>query len=84
MVGVPRRVQVGSGRHLAAHGWFRRHVRDPADHHFPGGQAGAVHDHRQAEVANLRSTIFSEPDVAGLQVPVDDAPAVRKLQAAAG
>ena len=47
--------------------------------HALGGKPGPVQRHRQTEVADLGGAILGEPDVARLQVPVDDAPAVGEL-----
>ena len=48
--------------------------------HIYDGDAGVVQHYRQPEVTYLGGTILGEPDVARLQVPVDNAPAVGKLQ----
>ena len=80
----PQGVQVGLGGHVAAHGLFRRHIGHGAHHHPFQGKPRAVQGHRQSEVADLGCTFFCQPHIPRLQVPVDDAPAVGKLQASAG
>ncbi len=77
-------VQVGPGRDFTAHGLLRGHVGHGSHHHPFGGQPRTVDGHRQAKVTNLGSAISGKPDVAGFQVPVDDATAMRKLQTTAG
>ena len=52
---------------------FRRHVGGGADHDAFLGDARPIRDDGQAEVAELRGSVFREPDVPRLDVPVDDA-----------
>jgi hypothetical protein len=77
------RVEVGLGRHLAAECLLRRHVRDRADHHPVLGEPRAVEADSQTEVADLGRAVLGEPDVAGLEVSVDDPALVREGQPAA-
>ena len=77
------RVEVAGGRRLAAHRLLRRHVARRADHHPGLRQPRAVERHRQAEVADLGDAAAVEPDVARLQVAVDDALRVGELEARA-
>ena len=73
-------VEVGAGRDLAAHGLLRRHVAHRADHHAGLGQPRTVGGHRQAPVADLGSAVGGQPDVAWLDVAVDDVLLVRERQ----
>ena len=73
-------VEVGLRRHLAAHGLLGRHVRHRAHHHPLAGQPRAVERQRQPEVADLGHALAGQPDVARLQVAVDDAFGVGELQ----
>jgi hypothetical protein len=73
-------VEVRLGRDLAAHRLLRRHVVHGADHHPRLRQPRTVHGDREAEVADHRPAVLGEPDVAGLEVAVDDALRVREFQ----
>ena len=64
---------------MACFGW---HIRRGPHHHALLGQAGAVYGDGQTEVGYLRRAVFSQQDVAGLEVPVHDALGVCELQAA--
>ena len=67
------RVEVGARRRLAAERLLRRHVGDGADEHAVHRQARLLEGDGEAEVADLRRAVGGEPDVAGLEVAVDDA-----------
>ena len=73
-------IEVGLRCHLLAQSLLRGHVGHGAHHHPFLGQPGAVDGQGQTEVADLGRAVCSEPDVAGLQVPVDDAFTVGELQ----
>jgi hypothetical protein len=76
-------VEVAAGVGDAAHGLLWCHVGDGADEHPLLGEARAIQRHRQPEVSELRCTVGSEPDVAGLEVAVDDLVLVGVLESAA-
>jgi hypothetical protein len=72
--------EVAPGVDLPAQGLLRRHVGHGAHHHAGLGHAGQVQRHRQAEVAQFGVALPAEPDVARLDVAVDDAPVVGVLE----
>ena len=73
-------VEVAAGVGCAAQRLLRRHVGYGAQHHAGLGDPRPVYRHGQAEVAQLGGAVLGEPDVAGLQVAVDDATSVGVLQ----
>ena len=73
-------VEVGAGVRSTPQRLLGRHIGDCTDHHAVRGHAAAVQGHRQAEVAQHRRPFGSKPDVAGLEVAVDDAVLVRVVQ----
>ena len=75
-----QRVEVGAGVRLAAQRLLGRHVGDGADHHAFHRQAAAFEGHGEAEVADLGGAVLGQPDVAGLEVAMDDAALVRVRQ----
>ena len=77
------RVEVGARRHLAAERLLRRHVRDRADEHAVHRQPRLLERDGEPEVADLGRAVGGEPDVAGLEVAVDDAVRVRVREPAA-
>ena len=77
------RVEVGPRRHLAAERLLRRHVGHRADDHAVHRQPRLLERDGEAEVADLGRAVGGEPDVAGLEVAVDDAVLVRVGEPAA-
>ena len=71
------RVEVAARVGRAAERLLGRHVGDGADHHALHRHARAVEGDGEAEVAERGVAVGVEPDVAGLEVAVDDAAAVR-------
>ena len=69
----PKRVEIRLGGYVAAQGLFRRHIGGCAHHHAFLCQPGAVCGYCKTEVADLGGAVFRKPDVAGLQIPMDDA-----------
>ena len=63
---------------MSALGLFRRNVVDAAQRFLCQGVALA-HDPGNAEVHHLDGAVFQHHDVMGLDVPVDDPPAVGVL-----
>ncbi len=78
-----RRVEVRAGVDLLALGLFRREVLGGADHRgrLRHGHAGVAHGAGDAEVHHLDLAVAGQHDVGRLDVTVDDAVAVRVLQA---
>ncbi len=74
------RVEIAARVGRAAEGLLRRHVGDGADHHPLHGHARAVDGDGEAEVAEGGVAVGVEPDVAGLEVAVDDAATVGVLE----
>ena len=77
-------VEVGLRGNFLAKRLLRRHVPVGADHHPVGGEAGLVKGDGEAEVADLRIALGGEPDVARLEVTVNDPGAVREFKPAGG
>src|SRR4030042_838626 len=75
----PEAVEVASGVDLPAQGLLWGHVGHGSHHHAGLGHAGEVGGHRQAKVAQFGVALSAEPDVARLDVAVDDAPLVGVL-----
>ena len=75
------RVEIAARVGRAAERLLGRHVGDGADHHALHRHARAVDGDGEAEVAERGVAVGVEPDVAGLEVAVDDAAAVRVLRA---
>ena len=69
----PEGVEVAARVGRAPHGLLRRHVGHRAHHHALLGDARAILGDGQAEVSERRAPVLTEPDVARLQVAVDDA-----------
>ena len=69
---------------LLAERLLRGHVAVGADHHAVAGEAGLADGDGESEVADLGGAVRGEPDVAGLEVAVDDALSVSELQASGG
>src|SRR5262245_25260793 len=67
-----KRIEIGSRCNLAAERLFRRHVSKGADHQSVLRQPRAIESHRESEVANLRDAGGRKPNVARLQVAVND------------
>ena len=65
-------VKVGFGRNLTPHGLLGGHIVIGAHHHPGLGQSGELHSDGQSKVADLSRAVRSHPDIAGLDVPVDN------------
>ena len=65
-------VEVAQTTGFAPYGLFGRHVARGADHHPGHREAASVEGDRQAEIADLDGPLFRQPDVAGLQVAVNN------------
>ena len=66
-------VEVAARIRLPSEGLLRRHVGDRAEHHAFHRQPRAIESDGEAEVAELGGAVLGEPDVAGLEIAVDDA-----------
>ena len=76
----PEGVEIGRGADLAAERLLGGHVGDGADHHPFAGDPGVVGHDRQTEVPEAGLPVLGEPDVGGLEVPVNDAAGVGVLE----
>jgi hypothetical protein len=75
-----QRVEIRADAHLAREGLLGGHVGGGADHHPLLRDPRAVQRQSQAEVTEPGAAVFGEPDVPGLQVPVDHTAFVRVLE----
>src|SRR6266545_466335 len=75
-----QRVEVRTRCNLTASGLFGRHVRHCADHHPSLRESSPTKRDRQTKIPELRRAIAGQPDIAGLQVPVDDSVRVGMVQ----
>ena len=73
-------VQIAAGVDVAALGLLRRDVVDGAQGLLGEGAVGRVGEPGDAEVGHLHAPVPENHDVVGLDVPVDDAPAVGVAQ----
>ena len=72
-------VDVGAGIRRSAFPLLRRHIGGCAHHHSFGGECLVSLQRRQPEIQDLHPG-FGQHHVAGLQIAVDDALFVRRLQ----
>ena len=79
----PERVEVRLRGHLLTQGLLRRHVAEGPDHHPVLREPAAALGNGEPKVADLRDTVGGQPDVAGLEVTVNDALLVGEREALA-
>src|SRR4051812_9327845 len=77
------RIEVRARGDLAAGCLLRRHITDSPNHHSRLRQARSVQGHCEPEVPELGGAAGREPDIAGLQIPVNYCLAVGELKALA-
>ncbi len=73
-------VDVGAAVHMAALGLLRGDIVDRADGLGGHGVLGGAGDAGDAEIGDLHAAVPQDQHVLGLDVPVDDAPAVGVIQ----
>jgi hypothetical protein len=78
-----KRVKVRARRDVGAQRLLRRHVRDRTNEHSLHRQPRLLERYREAEVTDLRGAVSGQPDVARLEIAVDDSAGVCVRQAAA-
>ena len=74
------RVEIGPGIDVAASGLLRGDIVDGTQGLLGHGGLGRGHDPGDAEVGHLHTAVPEDHDVLGLDVPVDDPPAVGVAQ----